>query len=267
MPIPPKPAAEKAAGAAMFADADVARCYAHRPPYAPDLYPFLLQRVAGRGRALDLGCGPGVIAIVLADHFAQVTALDPAAAMIEAGRAADAGRHGNIVWTCRRAEDLSTDQTFDLVTAGTAIHWMDHDVLFPKLAAITPLLAVIGADGQERPPCDLGAWLEFKTRWLARDGRVYDLAGLNADARRYEPWLDIAGRAQFAFTFRQSVKDFTASLHSTATWARAAMGQALAAEFDGELEALLAPYAKDGLLKLDLVSELTWGAPRRAPRA
>ena len=266
MPNPSTCGAEKAAGAAMFQDADVARCYAHRPPYAPALYPFLLEQVAGRGRALDLGCGPGTVAIVLADHFTEVVALDPSAAMIEAGRQADAGRRRNITWTRRRAEDLSTDQPFDLVAAGTAIHWMRHEVLFPKLAAMTPVLAVIGGDGRERPPCGLGAWIEFKTRWLARVGQAYDLAALNANARRHEPWLDLQGRAQFAFTFRQSVEDFIAAQHSTATWARAAMGETLAEAFDRELEALLRPHAPDGLLTLELVSELVWGAPRATPR-
>ncbi len=256
---------EQAAGA-VFADADVVRCYAHRPPYAPALYKALLSKVEGRDRALDLGCGPGKIAIVLADHFAEVTALDPAAGMIEAGRRADAGRHGNILWTQQRAEDLAIDQSFDLVTAGTAIHWPAHDILFPKLAAITPTLAVISADGQERPPCDLEAWLAFKTHWLARVGRVYDLAEFNAGGRRYERWLDIAGREQFAYTFRQSVRDFVASQHSTAAWARVAMGQALTDEFDRDLEALMRPHAREGMLEFELVSELTWGAPRTSPR-
>ncbi len=251
---------------AVFGDADVVRCYAHRPPYAPALFDALLDKVEGRGRALDLGCGPGKIAIILADHFAEVTALDPAARMIEAGRRADAGRHGNIIWSQQRAEDLATDQSFDLVTAGTAIHWPAHDILFPKLAAVTPTLAILQADGQERPPCDLEAWLQFKIRWLARVGRTYDLAAFNADVRRHERWLDIAGREQFAYPFRQSVEAFIASQHSTAAWARVAMGQALADEFDHELEALVRPYARDDQLELELVSELTWGAPRASPR-
>ena len=123
--------------ASAFADADVARCYAARPPYAPELYEFLLGQVAGRGRALDLGCGPGKIAIVLAGHFAEVVALDPSAAMIEAGRAADGGRHGGIAWTCGTAEAYRTDRGFDLVTAGTSIHWLDHEAVFPKLAGWT----------------------------------------------------------------------------------------------------------------------------------
>ena len=257
---------EKAAAALTFEDADVARCYAWRPPYAPALYDVLLARTQGRRRALDLGCGPGKIALVLADHFAEVTALDPSAAMIEAGRRADAGRHGNIVWINQRAEDLDADRSFDLVTAGTAIHWMRHDVLFPKLATLTQTMAVISGDETEHPPCGHEAWVEFKTRWLARVGRIYDQTAFQAEGRRYEPWLDIVGQECFAFTFRQSVEDFIASQHARATWARAAMGAALADEFDRDLETLMRPYASDGVLKLDLISNLVWGAPRSSPR-
>ncbi len=266
MPGIPKSDAERAAVGALFNDADVARCYAHRPPYAAALFEFLLERTAGRGRALDLGCGPGKVALALAEHFAEVTALDPAAHMIEAGRRADAGRHANIAWVNIRAEDLAPGQSFDLVTAGTAIHWPRHDILFPKLAAITPMLAVISEGGPEYLARGLGKpWVEFHVRWLARVGQVYDQAAFNADGRRYESWMDIAGRERFAYTFRQSVEDFITSQHSRATWARSVMGEALADEFDRDLEALMRPYAKEGLLEFELVSELTWGAPRSEP--
>src|SRR5271169_2758387 len=118
---------------AIFAEADVARCYHARPPYAPALYERLLTLVTGRRRALDLGCGPGTVAVVLADHFGEVVALDPSEPMLTAGRAADAGRHPNIAWRLDKGETYEDDDGFDLVTAGTSIHWPDHTVLFPKL--------------------------------------------------------------------------------------------------------------------------------------
>jgi hypothetical protein len=96
--------------------------------------------------------------------------------------------------------------------------------------------------------------------------KPYNPAAFAAEGTRHEAWMDIAGRERFAFTFRQSVEDFIACQHSRATWSRAAMGEALASEFDAKLEALMRPFAPDGLLELNMVSELTWGAPRRAPR-
>jgi SAM-dependent methyltransferase len=265
--------AERNAVGAIFAEADVARCYHARTPYAPALYDFLLEQVDGRGRALDLGCGPGKIAIALADHFADVVALDPSAPMIEAGIAADCGRHANIDWVQQTAEAFQSEAGFDLVAAGTSIHWPDHAVVFPKLADWTATVAVITGDAPSPHPCGEAAWTAFLIRWLARMAertpevrKPYDPALFMADATRHEAWMDIAGRERFAFTFRQSVEDFIACQHSRATWSRAAMGEALAAAFDAELDALMRPFATDGLLELNMVSELTWGAPRQAPR-
>lgn len=262
--------AQRDAVGATFGEADVAACYAQRAPYAPALYDFLLTLVPGRRRALDLGCGPGKVAAVLAGHFDEVVALDPSAEMLAAGRAAEAGRHGNIVWTLGRAEDYESAAGFDLATAGSSIHWPDHTVVFPKLADWTPVLAVIHGDDAVLHPCGKAAWLEFLVRWLARMAertpearRPYDPAAAAAEAFRHEAWMDIAGREQFAFSFPQSVEDFILGQHSRATWSRAAMGAGLAAEFDAELDALMRPFAVDGMLELEMVSHLTWGAPRR----
>lgn len=258
------PSARRAVASA-FADADVARCYAARPPYAPALYGFLLKQVPGRARALDLGCGPGKIARVLAGHFAEVVALDPSAAMIEAGRAADAGRHGGIRWVQATAEAYRSDTGFDLVTAGTSIHWLDHATVFPKLADWTSTVAIITGDEPAPAPCGDAAWAAFLARWIARLGGRYDPPGAAAEANRHEAWMEIAGRKTFPFTVRQGIADFITAQHSRATWSRTVMGDALAAEFDRDLDALMRPFATEGQLELRMVSTLTWGRPRREP--
>ena len=59
-----------------------------RLPYAPQLITQLLDdtRPTGHGRALDLGCGPGLLAFALADSFAEVWAVDPEPDMIDVVR-------------------------------------------------------------------------------------------------------------------------------------------------------------------------------------
>jgi SAM-dependent methyltransferase len=261
-------------GAAIFAEDDVVATYHARPPYAPELYETLLRQTPGRARALDVGCGPGKVAGVLADHFAEVVALDPSAPMIAAGRAADAGRHPNIVWATERAEDFDSEAGFDLVTAGSSIHWADPEILFPKLARWTTLFAVLSNDPifpLPSPPCGHDAWIDFLTEWYARTGRTAPAAWRYPDpdampAAPHEAWMDVAGRGRFRFSFRQSVGDFVASCHSRVSWRRAVMGSATADAFDTALAALMRPYATDGMLDLELVSDLTWGAPRAAQR-
>ena len=106
--------------AASFDDADVARCYAYRPPYAPALYELLLYLVPRKHMLVDLGCGPGKIAAALADRFDDVVAIDPAAAMIDTARALHA--HPNIAWRQGSAEDAELPGIIDLVTAGTSMY-------------------------------------------------------------------------------------------------------------------------------------------------
>jgi len=268
-------AAARLTGAAVFSQDDVAASYHARQPYAPAAYEALLARVPGRARALDIGSGPGPVARVLADHFGEVVALDPSAPMIAAGQAADAGAHPNIRWVCARAEDFEDDARFDLIVAGSSIHWTDPAVLFPRLAGWTALFADLANDAEfprPPPPCGIEAWIDFLCRWNPRVGRDPPPWWRDRSLRPprqappHEAWLDIAGHERFRFTFQQSVPDFVASCHARCSWPREMMGAALSIEFDEELTQLLSPFASDGTLALDILTDLVWGAPRTAPR-
>ncbi len=246
-----------------FDDQDVARCYAFRPPYAPALFNALLALVPDPRRALDLGCGPGKLAAALAPHFDQVVALDPSAPMLAEGRSRCPA--ANIQWFLGRDTDAPLDRPFDLVVAGTSVHFMDHAKLFPRLADCTPLFATVSGDHPPSPPW-AEAWSDAMDTWLRRVGRTPDAAGFFEFGHRYEAWVDIAGRREFSFSFAQPLADFVAGQHSRATWSRAIMGADLAAEFDRDLEQRLRPWAPEGVLTFDLTSELVWGTPRRSAR-
>ena len=102
-----------------------------RPPYAPELADTVRRILSldGRGRLLDVGCGPGVVTLPLAHCFSEAVGLDPDPGMLEEGarRAADAGV-GNITWVRARAEDLPAGLgTFRVATFAQSFHWMDRD--------------------------------------------------------------------------------------------------------------------------------------------
>lgn len=97
-----------------------------RPPYSATLGDLLARELAldGAGHLLDVGCGPGVLAVQLASLFERVTAIDPDPDMIvEARRHATA--HGVTVDLRQaRAEEI---EMFDLppmrvVTFGQSFH-------------------------------------------------------------------------------------------------------------------------------------------------
>ncbi|MBJ6641641.1 class I SAM-dependent methyltransferase [Streptomyces sp. DHE7-1] len=81
-----------------------------RLPYAPALVPRLAEVLApdGTGRLLDVGCGPGTLALPLSHLFAEVVGVDPDPGMIAeaARRSAGGPAAGDARWVRLRAEDL-----------------------------------------------------------------------------------------------------------------------------------------------------------------
>ncbi len=107
-----------------------------RLPYAPGLAERLRVVLAldGQSRLLDVGCGPGVLALTLAYLFTEVIGVDPDVGMLaEAERRAEEAGVGNARWVRKRAEELPADPgSFRVATFGQSFHWMDRD----RVAAI-----------------------------------------------------------------------------------------------------------------------------------
>lgn len=126
-----------------------------RIPYAEGLAGSLeaVLGLNGRGRLLDVGCGPGVIALRLAHLFGHVIGLDPDADMLDEARRA-AGQQGstNVSWVQVRAEELPAGLgTFSVITFAQSFHWMDR----PKVAsAVGSMLEPGGAVVQIDPGRD-----------------------------------------------------------------------------------------------------------------
>ena len=262
-----RPFAFNPADGSAFGELDVARCYAYRAPYAPQLYERLVDLVPKRDRLLDLGCGPGKIARELAPRFADVVAVDPSAAMLEAGK--ELNESNNVSWRCSRAEDITFDGRFDAITIGTAVHWMQHDIVFPKMSGWLGedgVLAIIDSERGDNESPWSGQWVEFLKNWLKRVGREYDPVNFAAAGRTYVSWMNIEVTESFTADFGQPVEHFIACQHSTATFARAKMGAELAGEFDAELDRALRTISDNGWLKFKVRSNLTWGKPRQSKK-
>ena len=85
----------------------------------------------GRGRLLDVGCGPGSLTLPLSVHFEQVVGVDADAQMLaEAERRAVAAGITNIDWVRARAEELVLDAgTFRVASMAQSFHWMEREVV------------------------------------------------------------------------------------------------------------------------------------------
>lgn len=101
-----------------------------RLPYAPalDVVMAAALELDGSGRLLDVGCGPGVVALRLRHLFEHVVGVDPDSEMLaEASRRADVADVRNATWVRMRAEDLpGALGSFRVVTFAASFHWMDR---------------------------------------------------------------------------------------------------------------------------------------------
>jgi SAM-dependent methyltransferase len=78
-------------------------------------------------RAMDVGTGTGTIARGLARRGCQVTAVDPATPLLEAGQRLAAEEGLSVEWREGKAEDTGLPSgEWDLVVAGQCWHWFDR---------------------------------------------------------------------------------------------------------------------------------------------
>ncbi|KAG9048385.1 hypothetical protein FS837_013022 [Tulasnella sp. UAMH 9824] len=123
---------------------NAARYAASRPSYPQVLLNMVLHyhlrgmpEGDGRNKALDLGCGTGQATQLFPNHFANVIGSDPSKVMID--QATKQNSASNVTFIVSPAEDVATKLdagSIDLVVAGEAAHWFDHERLWPALVHI-----------------------------------------------------------------------------------------------------------------------------------
>ena len=221
----------------------------------------------GRGRLLDVGCGPGIIALRLAHLFEEVVGLDADADMIaEAERRAAELGVTNARWVHALAEDLPAGLgTFRVATFAQSFHWMDRDrVASAVRERLEPGGAFVQvsawADGLPEPDRPLphprpphAAIKELVTRYLGpvrragqgflRYGTPGNEAAVLSRAGFDEPEIaHVPGREVVVRT----IDDLVAAQYANSGSAPHLFGDRLG-EFEAELRDLLAGASPSGL--------------------
>jgi SAM-dependent methyltransferase len=174
-----------------------ARTYAaRREPYPPEFFAAVADALKLRGdeSLIDLGTGPGLLAIGFARYVDRVLGVDPEPAMAAEARRAAVAANVALPVIERRAEELDIGLgPFDLITIGRALHWMDREVTLPVIARIL-------APGGRTLICGSTSVAGEFNPWRAAYDAVLRSWGAARDGHRqvYEHWFDGSRFAQIA---------------------------------------------------------------------
>jgi len=147
-----------------------------RAPYGAEFFAAIARELGFEGgeRLLDVGSGPGMLAIGLAPYCGEAVGVDPEPAMVAAARAAAKRTGVAATFIEGRFEDKAAGLgAFDAVTIGRAIHWLDPNLARDALDRVVKpggRILVCHASSVEdgRNPW-LGAFKTVRDRW--RDDR------------------------------------------------------------------------------------------------
>ena len=84
---------------------------------------FILNMSSQRGRALDIGCGSGILANELSKHYKQVVGIDISDKMLEIAQAKR--QNSNIGYVKMDANTMHFDAKFDFIVSRTIFHHLE----------------------------------------------------------------------------------------------------------------------------------------------
>lgn len=233
----------------------------YREPYPPEFFAAVAKRLqfSGTERLLDVGCGPGLLAMGFAPYVGPCIGVDPEPGMVAA--AEQAARDAAIELTVlqSRFEDLPTSMgQFDIVTIGRALHWLNRDAALATLERIvrsSGFILVCGAPVSDSP----------QNAWLQHYKAVRNAYSTEKDETRFRidfnNWFVPSRFRQIdhvaVSTLRTvRVSDLVHRALSMSTTSPEIVGARRPA-FESEMQAALAPFAVNGFITEEIEARAT----------
>ena len=237
--------------------ASTIECYVrYRPRYPRCLLHGLARRLAldDDARIIDLGCGPGFIAIGMAEWAGEVIGVDPEPLMLVAARE-EAKTIGAVVrWIEGTVADLPADLgPCRAVLMGRSFPWMDREAVLETLDGLIDAEGAVVLLGERSADLPENAWRVAERRatrrWVKPENRRF--GGGYSVSRERDVLLASAFTRIEHLRVRHStwtsLDDLVGRALSRSTTSPARLGERIEA-FKADLRATLAPFAVDGMV-------------------
>jgi SAM-dependent methyltransferase len=235
-----------------------------RPPYPPEFFREVARQLKlSRHHALiDLGTGPGLLALGFAPYVGRITGVDPEPEMLAAANEAAARARADLKLIEGKAETLPEEiGAFDIVTIGRALHWMEREPTLARLERLVARDGVIAVCASVSAPDGRNAWLDDYD--AAR--RAWSPATLWAESGSAErthrdlaaffrgSGLRVADLIRVDTTHEVSVHDLARRVLTFSSSSPEALGDKVEAML-AEVKARLVPFSRNGIVTETLVS-------------
>jgi SAM-dependent methyltransferase len=233
-----------------------------RPAYAADLFErvsLLTDMVALEDAVLDLGCGPGQIALGFAPYCGSITAMDPEPEMLRIAAAMAETAPADLGKKIRFVEGSSFDLTpelgrFRVAAIGRAFHWMDRQDTLARLDRMIEPGGAVVLFGDKHPEVPQNTWRKvydsvldrYSAEDSARKLRKSAEFGSHESVLLASPFsqLERIGIIEQRVT---PIADFDARLLSLSSVSRDKIGDR-ADQMVAEFRTEMAPYVADGMV-------------------
>ena len=234
-----------------------------RPPYPPAFFREVAQqlRLAHTHALIDLGTGPGLLALGFSPYVGRIVGVDPEPAMIAAARAAASRASAALTLIQSKTEELPGDiGSFDVVTIGRALHWMDHEATLARLdTLVAPNGTILICSSHSA--AEANPWLDDynKARRAWSDASLWSESGSGARVHRdlaaffRDTRFHVADLIEVETSHDISVRDLARRVLTFSSSSPAVLGDRAEAMLS-DVEARLAPFGREGVVAERVVS-------------
>ncbi len=230
----------------------------YREPYAPAFFKKVVEQIVLRRdeTLLDVGCGPGLLAIGFAPFVGHCTGLDPEPLMITAAR--DAATEARVALSLiqSRIEELPTNQTYDVITIGRALHWLE------RTATLAVLERILAPDFGRILICRASTVETLETPWVKPYRKVRSAWASGPEERQYrinpsEWFADTCFSAVGEIAVTECRQVTITDLIGRALSRSNTSPEVVAAgreQFEAEIAGALEPFVRDGVFVEQIVA-------------